>query len=742
MKGYLKSQGYYYAQMKIAHVTDTVPDYDFKNYKERVTITDSISTAKLNTLTKSSYKQLHKIQQRVTVIDTVYPGKPTIIDSEQYALDTPRLQLLADSNKKASLIEPGKTLFAQNLVGAELNRLVNLYRQKGYFLVTRDNLIAEADTVDQSLINFSLDPFEQAQKIAEGEEHKKGNPTTVIAVKQRYNTDTTTHSVPDSLIFKPYKVGYIYFYPEADFNSLADSLIKDTSGMRVDRFNEYTMYYKRHLFYLTLLRNLSTLHAGRLYNDNTLTKTITNFNQLPAWRQEDYRTKLRGDSVDFYFFLTPSRPGNISLSLEGSRNTGDFLTTGTLIGTALNIGYTAPNLFKSAVQYSVSFSNGVEFTFDPDYPFLQTFLSSLNNTFSIPNTKIWSPINAPIRWLHLDKYQPLDFVNDKGTEKISLTGNYANRYDFFRLRTAILSHGYEWRKNNTVYQLRFPGSVELYSLDTLPQLDSAFKENPFLRTSFNTGIVVSLLQWAITNTHTLKNSPNNTVYYRLGFEESGAIADVIKSWQDQIYRYVKFESEYRWEHKWAKTSLAMRGMFGIGYNYGNTAKFGNTLPFFKQFVAGGPNSMRAWGLRELGLGSSVVSDTSTFNERYGDMQLEANIEYRFPIASFGSVNISSAFFIDAGNIWNVRREADLPGADFNFDKLGKDIAIGTGTGLRMDFSYFLIRLDFGIKVKDPAKYEDNGWNFPHFNWQNTEYSQYGVAPRNNYALQLGIGLPF
>ena len=78
----------------------------------------------------------------------------------------------------------------------------------------------------------------------------------------------------------------------------------------------------------------------------------------------------------------------------------------------------------------------------------------------------------------------------------------------------------------------------------------------------------------------------------------------------------------------------------------------------------------------------------------------------------------------------------------NFDKLGKDIAIGTGTGLRMDFSYFLIRLDFGIKVKDPAKYEDNGWNFPHFNWQNTEYSQYGVAPRNNYALQLGIGLPF
>jgi len=78
--------------------------------------------------------------------------------------------------------------------------------------------------------------------------------------------------------------------------------------------------------------------------------------------------------------------------------------------------------------------------------------------------------------------------------------------------------------------------------------------------------------------------------------------------------------------------------------------------FFKQFFAGGPTSMRAWGLRLLGLGSSLVSDTSSsFRDRYGDMQLEVNIEYRFPIAHFSSMNLGGALFTDMGNIWNVRK---------------------------------------------------------------------------------------
>lgn len=738
MKGYLKAQGYYNTQIKTTVLIDTVADK-----KELVVLPLPKSSADtvLNNLPShkdsAQKKYVQKYQRRVTIIDTIYTGKQTIIDSELYALETPRLQFLADSAKKASLIQPGKSPFAQNLIGAELNRLVTLYRQKGYFLIKRENLIAEADTIDQSLLNFSLDPFEQAQKIAAAAERRKGNPTAIVTMKQRENTDTTgLNYLPDSAYFKPYTTGNIYFYPEADINMLTDSLIKDTSNMKADRYKEYTMYYRQHQFYLTLLRGLTPLKTGRLYSDNTLSRTISNFNQLPAWRQVDYKTIIRGDSVDFYFFLTPAKSGNITLSLEGSRNTGDFLSTGTLIGTAFNIGYTAPNLFKSAVQYSASFSNGVEFTFDNRYPFLQTFLSSLNNTLSIPNKKVWTLL-TPASWVGISTAKAY------GTEKFSFTGSYSDRNNFFRIRSLVISHGFEWRKRNTVFQLKFPGSIELYSLDTLPLLEAAFKENPFLRSSFNTGSVVSLLQGGATITRPDKNNINNTNYFRVGFEESGAIAFIFNGLQDRIYRYIKFEGEYRRQMKWRKTSLALRLFAGYGVNYGNTAKFGSTLPFFKQFIAGGPNSMRAWGLRQLGLGSSVVSDTSSFRERYGDMQLEMNLEYRFPLASFGSVNIASAFFTDIGNIWNVRSNPALPGANFAVDNLIKDVAIGTGTGLRLDFSYFLIRLDFAIKVKDPARYENNGWlDFNHFTWKNYEYSNLGVAPRSNFAFQLGIGLPF
>ena len=160
--------------------------------------------------------------------------------------------------------------------------------------------------------------------------------------------------------------------------------------------------------------------------------------------------------------------------------------------------------------------------------------------------------------------------------------------------------------------------------------------------------------------------------------------------------------------------------------------------------------MRAWGLRQLGLGSSLLSDTSTtFRDRYGDMQLEANLEYRYPIAHFSSVNVAGCVFADAGNIWNVRNDPNNPNSQFDLSRLGKDIALGLGTGLRFDFSYFLIRVDFGIKMKDPARLENNGWlSIRDFTWRNHEFDKYDAngnlisAVRNNYAVQLGIGLPF
>jgi outer membrane protein assembly factor BamA len=184
-------------------------------------------------------------------------------------------------------------------------------------------------------------------------------------------------------------------------------------------------------------------------------------------------------------------------------------------------------------------------------------------------------------------------------------------------------------------------------------------------------------------------------------------------------------------------------MGGWGNNYSNDGALGGQLPFFKQFTAGGPYSMRAWGLRQLGLGSSTFYDTSLISQnfdRFGDLQLETNIEYRFNIAQIGSYKIGSALFADIGNIWNTRDNARDPNAGFKLDKLYKDLAVGIGTGIRIDFNYFTVRVDYAMKMKGPTRPYNNGWmDLNHIKW--TEIKTNGTRV-NNYAWQFGIGLPF
>jgi outer membrane protein insertion porin family len=158
--------------------------------------------------------------------------------------------------------------------------------------------------------------------------------------------------------------------------------------------------------------------------------------------------------------------------------------------------------------------------------------------------------------------------------------------------------------------------------------------------------------------------------------------------------------------------------------------------------------MRAWGLRQLGLGSSLQSDTSsTFRDRYGDIQMEGNVEFRYSLANISGVKIDGAFFADVGNIWNLKNPTENPRSKLTWDRLGRDIAIAVGTGLRFDFNYFLVRVDFAYKVKDPARLSNNGWmSIKDFEWRNNEFdivtSSGTLLKRNNYAFQLGIGLPF
>jgi outer membrane protein insertion porin family len=685
MNSYLNSQGYYYAQFSDSVKIDSVKD------EKRV--------------------KLHMI------IDA---GKNITIDSVSYNLGDTTLQRLTAEQEKKTFLKKGKP-YNKEVINSELDRLVSIYRQNGYYGFTREDIYTEVDSMDTRLLELTLDPFKQVQIIADAAKRRRENPTWDIAVAKRPTFDSS------KLI--QYHIGRTYYYPETKLSDFVDSLPGDTTFLELERRN-LTMRYRKGLFNYRVLREHTYMRNGDLYNESDYFKSINTLGQLGAWQQVDARPKIRDkDTLDMYFYLVPAPKQSYGVDLEGSRNTAD-IGLGNLWGVTTSLTYNNRNVWKSAIQSVATLRTGVELnllTSNQDR-LLQTFLISLGHTYAFPKLiqpfKNWRALNR------LDNKRTLFTVN----------GSYVDRRDYYRLRSLVTSWGYEWKKGNNVWLYK-PFNLELYGIDTLHGLDTLFKINPFLRTSFNSGKVLSQNLTLIRN-FTNVNNPNKSHYIRLGIEEAGGLFGLIGGLRDQIYRYIKIEAEYRQSIKMNKTELAYRAYAGFGYNYGNDTLRDKTLPFFKQFSAGGPYSMRAWGLRQLGLGSSLQSEADTsqngYRDRFGDMQLEANVEYRFPLATIAGIKIGSALFADIGNVWNVKSNQVDPKAQFHFKNLLNDLAIGVGTGLRIDFSYFLIRFDMAYKLKDPARPYNNGWA-QKLLW--TEYRPNGLKV-NNVGFQLGIGLPF
>jgi outer membrane protein assembly factor BamA len=207
--------------------------------------------------------------------------------------------------------------------------------------------------------------------------------------------------------------------------------------------------------------------------------------------------------------------------------------------------------------------------------------------------------------------------------------------------------------------------------------------------------------------------------------------------ENNLFRFIKTDVEYK--HLISKThsQLAFRVFGGVGLVYGTKNGQSETnLPFFKAYFAGGPYSMRAWQVRRLGPGSSLLYDTTgnQLNDRFGNMQLEANVEYRFDLTTIAGIKVKSALFADMGNIWgNEFKDANatqkIEEASFKPSRLYRDLAVAGGTSLRFDFDFFLIRLDWAYKLKDPRYADLNGGWFHNIKLLQGQF-------------QLGINYPF
>jgi outer membrane protein insertion porin family len=653
-------------------------------------------------------------QYRTTVNFKVNPGRLFTIDSVAYNIgrdsiynnaETDSIEYLIQQSLGQSLIQKGKP-FSKPLLSSERDRITDYFRNNGYLRFSQDEILVVWDTVGIALLRPTIDPIEQAQQF-EALRQRRLNPTADVVFRLRANNDSS-HLIK-------YHVGNVTIFPD---------LNRDTAQY------EPTIRYRRRatiVSYYDQFRDRAVtenlyLRRGDVYSQQNYIRTINRYNSIGAWRLTtiDQIPRNGTDTVDFVVRLTPAAKYAGSINIEGSNNRSTLFTESNLVG--LNLSLQNRNFARGANQATTTFRFAIDV--NP---------KELAGTRQIAFGHV---INFP----RLIPRVPSLRIRENIRTSLVLNASNIVRDSFFKVQSYNFSWGYDYRWKNKALSIRLP-NVEYSKLNKGRDLENLIALNKSYEFIFNDGLVISSIgNYTVTGSKTLSAQKSITTIARFNTELSGLLGGVVYKQPEKLYRFIKFDIDLRRTYNVRRSALAFRFFGGIGYEVMSKEDTGKRyLPFFKAYIAGGANSMRAWALRKLGPGSSNKSTARTdAPDRFGDIQLEFNGEYRFFIANMGGISINSALFTDIGNIWFLRNNPDFensPGernGQFQLDRLGRDLAMGLGTGLRIDFGPLLLRLDYAFKAKDPLLETNKQW---FYNWG------FGKE-RESGQLQLGVTYPF
>ncbi len=423
--------------------------------------------------------------------------------------------------------------------------------------------------------------------------------------------------------------------------------------------------------------------------------------------------------LDCNIELTRKKVQSYQTELAGTNSGGD-------LGIRGNLTYQNLNLFRGAEIFNMRLTGAIEALKNRSHN-KYTSMKEIGAETGIIFPKFFSPFRLE---KFVRKYSP--------KTSIFASYNFQSRPDYTR-SIANASFSYKWNSSPYITHTIWPievNYINIYdSLSSKEFLDS-IKLTP-LGYSFEDHIVNVIRYGFELNNQSIRHN-RDFFYLHFNVESAGNIVNFVNKKIDTheeqqqqyllfnvpYFQYIRSDVDLRYYNVIDKQNkFAYRIYAGIGVPYGNSS----TMPFEKKFFAGGPNSIRAWTSRDLGPGSDTSSNSFAYPNKSGDIKLEGNIEYRFKVIW----KMEGAIFLDAGNVWAIHPEEGKPGADFEWNRFYKEIALGTGLGVRVDFSFFLLRVDFGLKVRDPALAENDRW-IPVF--RNFSF--------NDLHLNFGIGYPF
>ncbi len=470
----------------------------------------------------------------------------------------------------------------------------------------------------------------------------------------------------------------------------------------------------------SVLESNTFLESGALYASNDLQTTYNHFGRLGAVRYTNisFHEHEFEPVLDCDILVSTNKPSTISFQPEGTNTSGD-------LGAAVSLTYQNRNIFHGSENLSVVLRGAYEAIRG-----LEGYSNTNFQEYSVETSLSFPRFIAPLLSTSFRRR-----VN--ASSEVSLLYDLQNRPEFMR-RVFSVAWRYKWNDQN--HHDRY--QVDLLDLNyiSMPWISDTFKaeyldntdsRNSILRYNYENLFIMKLgfgytynngryaIKVSAESAGNLLNLASHMFHFHKNSEEQYTFLDIAYAqYLRGIFDYTRnFVFDYH-------NQLVFHFGFGIAYPYGNST----ILPFEKRFFSGGANSVRGWSVRSLGPGKFIGRDGRIdFINQTGDMKLDLNLEYRASLFwKFGG-----ALFIDAGNIWTLRDYEDQPGGQFKISEFWQQIAVSYGLGLRLNFDYFVVRFDMGMKAVNPA-YEDEKDHFPI------------LHPRlsRDFAFHFAVGLPF
>lgn len=632
---------------------------------------------------------------KTSAVFVAKPGLQYLIDTVNYPRDSSELSSAIRSVTKGSRLKRNNA-YDLDVIKAERVRIEARLKQKGYYFFSDNDILDKVDsTIGDNKVNMYM---------------------------------TVKPETPDEARH-PYRIGDVVIY--ADYNLATDTAFDKSKATFYDSFYVVDPYHK---FNPRMFRRNLRFHPGDLYNRNDHNLTLSRLVSLGVYefvkaRFEQVDT-FPGRRLNAYYYLSPNKRYSAKAQISALTKSNNAT------GTDLTLSIKNRNTFRSAEQLKLSGFFGVE--------------KQISGNQNVGTTRFGGNLDLMIPRVipRLPFGKNSDFVPNT---KINLGYEYFRRTSQYTLNSFKTSYGWQWNSKLTT-EHQFNPFVVNYVVPT--SIDTSFQKtldnNLTLARSIEKQFIIGSNYNYNYNSLAKPNNNRHNFYFNGNIDLSGNILGLVtganynsgkekKIFGTAFSQYVRGEVDVRNYMTLGRPKrqpinmLASRIIVGAGYGYGNSL----SMPFIKQFFVGGTNSIRAYRARSLGpgtyYGGNAASDTTNgyLPDQPGDIKIELNTELRFKIFSI----VRGAVFVDAGNIFTMRKDPARPGAKFSKDFISQ-MAVGTGAGLRFDISFLVLRVDAAFPIRKPYSPGGPKWVFDEIKFGDSQWR------RENLILNLAIGYPF